>query len=148
MEYLAQYYDWYKALHIIAVISWMAAIFYMPRLMVYHCRCEVGSEMDKTFQEMERKLLKIIMNPAIIVTYIFGLLNAHIYGWTAMGGWFHIKMTAVAGMTVMHMMLARWIRDFATGQNKHSEKFYRIINEVPVILMIIAVIMVVVKPFD
>ncbi len=148
MEYIAQYYEWYKALHAIAVISWMAAIFYLPRLMVYHCRCEIGSEMDKTFQEMERKLLKIIMNPAIIVTYIFGLLSAHIYGFTVLGVWFYVKMLAVAGMTIIHMLLACWVRDFANGLNKHSEKFYRIINEIPVVFMVIAVIMAIVKPFD
>jgi putative membrane protein len=145
---MANYYEWYKALHIIAVISWMAAILYMPRLFVYHSRAEIGSEMDKTFQIMERRLLKIIMTPAMIATYVFGITNAYIYGFVALGGWFHIKMTAVLGLTAMHGMLAKWRKDFAKGENKHSEKFYRIINEVPFLLMVIAVVMVVVKPFE
>lgn len=144
----AEYYLWYKSIHIIAVISWMAAIFYMPRLFVYHTRAEIGSQMDKTFQIMERKLLKIIMNPAMIVTYVFGLFNAYIYGFAALGMWFHIKMIAVLGLTVFHGLQARWVKQFAVGKNTHSEKFFRLVNEIPVVLMIIAVIMVTVKPFD
>jgi putative membrane protein len=145
---MANYYDWFKALHIIAVISWMAAILYMPRLFVYHCRAEIGSEMYKTFQTMEHRLLRIIMTPAMIATYLFGLTNAYIYGFAAMGGWFYIKMTAVLGLTAIHGMLAKWRKDFARGENRHSEKFYRIINEVPFALMAVAVVMVVVKPFE
>lgn len=143
-----EYYFWYKSIHIIAVISWMAALFYMPRLFVYHTRAEIGSEMDKTFQIMEKKLLRIIMNPAMIVTYIFGLLNAYIYGFAALGMWFHIKMGAVLGLTIFHGLQARWMKKFATGNNTHSERFFRMINEIPVVLMIIAVIMVTVKPFE
>jgi putative membrane protein len=139
---------WYKAIHVISVISWMAAMFYMPRLFVYHTRAEVGSEMDKTFQVMEYKLQKIIMTPSMIATYIFGIIIAYIYGFVALGVWFHIKMFAVLVLTAMHGMLSKWRKDFAAGRNKHSEKFYRIINEVPVILMVIAVVMVIVKPFE
>ena len=139
---------WYKAIHVISVISWMAAMFYMPRLFVYHTRAEVGSEMDKTFQQMEYKLLKIIMTPSMILTYFFGILIAYIYGFVALGIWFHIKMTAVLGLTIFHGILAKWRKDFINGTNKHSEKFYRLINEIPPILMIIAVIMVIVKPFE
>ena len=145
---MANYYMWFKAMHIIAIISWMAGIFYLPRLYVYHTRAQAGSEMDKTFQIMEAKLLRVIMNPAMIMSYVFGLLNAYIYGIPALGVWFHIKMGAVIGLTIMHGLLARWRKDFAAGNNKHSEKFYRIINEVPVIFMVIAVFMVVVKPFE
>jgi putative membrane protein len=148
MNTIANYYDWYKAVHIIAVISWMAAIFYMPRLFVYHTRAEIGSEMDKTFQIMEHKLLRIIMTPSMIVTYIFGFINAYIYGFAALGTWFHIKMTAVLCLTVIHGMLAKWRKDFLIGENKHSERFFRIINEVPVLFMVIAVVMVIVKPFE
>lgn len=148
MHNFENYYLWYKSIHVIAIISWMAALLYMPRLFVYHTRAEKGSEMDKTFQIMERKLLRIIMNPAMIISYIFGLLIAYIYGFQALGVWFHIKMTAVIGLTVAHAMQARWMKDFARGENKHSEKFYRFFNEVPTIFMIIAVIMVIVKPFE
>lgn len=139
---------WYKAIHVICVISWMAAMFYMPRLFVYHTRAKVGSEMDKIFQQMEYKLLKVIMTPSMILTYIFGLLIAYIYGFVALGIWFHIKMTAVLGLTIFHGILAKWRKDFSNGTNKHSEKFYRLINEIPPILMIIAVVMVIVKPFE
>ncbi len=139
---------WYKAIHVISVISWMAAMFYMPRLFVYHTRAKIGSEMDKTFQQMEHKLLKIIMTPSMISTYFFGILIAYIYGFVALGVWFHIKMTAVLGLTIFHGLLAKWRKDFINGNNNHSEKFYRLINEVPPILMIIAVIMVIVKPFE
>jgi len=139
---------WYKAIHVISVISWMAAMFYMPRLFVYHTRAKIGSEMDKTFQQMEHKLLKIIMTPSMISTYFFGILIAYIYGFVALGVWFHIKMTAVLGLTIFHGLLAKWRKDFINGNNNHSEKFYRLMNEIPPILMIIAVIMVIVKPFE
>ena len=139
---------WYKAIHVISVISWMAAMFYMPRLFVYHTRAEIGSEMDKTFQLMEHKLLKIIMTPSMILTYFFGILIAYIYGFVALGVWFHIKMTAVLGLTIFHGLLAKWRKDFINGNNNHSEKFYRLMNEIPPILMIVAVIMVIVKPFE
>lgn len=145
---MADYYEWFKALHIIFVISWMAGIFYLPRLYVYHTKVEVGSKEDKMFQKMERKLLRIIMNPAMILTYIFGLIMAYIYGIEALGIWFHIKLTAVIVLTIIHGMLARWRKDFESGKNKYSERFYRIFNEVPVIAMIIAVFMVVIKPFE
>ena len=145
---MANFYDWFKALHIISVISWMAALFYMPRLFMYHTRAKIGSEMDNIFQTMEYRLLKIIMNPAMISTYIFGLINAYIYGIGALGKWFHIKMLAVIILTIIHGLFARWRKDFALGKNLHSERFYRIFNEVPVIAMIAAVIMVVVKPFE
>jgi putative membrane protein len=104
--------------------------------------------MDKTFQLMELRLLKIIINPAMIGTLIFGLLNAYIYGFVALGIWFHIKMTAVLVLMIIHGLLARWRKDFASGQNKHSENFYKMINEVPTIMMIIAVFMVILKPFE
>ncbi len=142
------YYSWYKAAHIVAVISWMAAMFYMPRLFVYHTRAEKGSVMDDTFKTMERRLLKIIMNPALIATYFFGLLNAYIYGLSALGMWFHIKMVAVLILTLYHAFMANRVRAFANGKNEYSENFYRLINEIPVLFMIIAVIMVVVKPFE
>lgn len=145
---MEDYFIWYKTIHVISVISWMAAIFYLPRLFVYHSKVELGSEMDKTFQIMERRLLKIIMTPAMLLTYIFGLLTAYVYGVVALGVWFHIKMLAVLGLTIMHGFCAKWVKDFAKGENNHSEKFYRMANEVPTILMILAVTMVIVKPFE
>ena len=145
---MANYYDWFKALHVIFVIFWMAGLLYLPRLYVYHTRTIVGSEMDKTFQEMERKLLRIIINPAMILAITLGFANAYIYGFKALGMWFHIKMMAVLLLIIFHGFLARYRKDFATGKNKHTEKFYRIINEVPAFLIAIAVIAVVVKPFE
>jgi len=145
---MEDYFIWYKTIHVISVISWMAAMFYLPRLFVYHSRVENGSEMDKTFQIMEKRLLRFIMTPAMLSTYIFGLLTAYVYGFVALGIWFHIKMLAVLGLTIMHGLCAKWVKDFAKGQNQHSERFYRIANEVPTILMIIAVVMVIVKPFE
>lgn len=145
---MENYFLWYKAIHVIAVICWMAAMFYMPRLFVYHCKTEVGSEADKAFKVMEKKLLRIVMTPSMITTYIFGLLVAYIYGFVALGIWFHIKMAAVLVLTIFHGFQAKWVKDFANGNNKHSEKFYRIVNEIPVLFMMVAVIMVVVKPFE
>ena len=145
---MENYFIWYKVLHVISVISWMAAILYLPRIFVYHAKVEIGSEMDKTFKIMERRLLKGIMTPAMISTYVFGLLTAYIYGFVAMGLWFHIKMVAVLGLTIMHGLCTKWVKDFAKGQNKKSQNFYRLINEVPTILMIVAVVMVVAKPYE
>lgn len=145
---MANYYEWFKAIHIIAVISWMAGLLYMPRLFVYHSKAEIGSEMDKTFQIMERKLLRLIMNPAMIFTIIFGLINAKIYGFVALGIWFHIKMAAVFILVLFHGFLSRQRKIFMLGKNIYSEKFYRLINEIPTICMVIAVFMVVLKPFE
>lgn len=145
---MSSYYLWFKAFHLISVISWMVGLLYLPRLYAYHTRVVKNSETDKLFQLMESRLLRIIMNPAMIATYIFGIINSYIYGLIALGKWFHIKMVAVLIITIFHGLLARWRKNFANGENKHSEKFYRTINEVPTIFMIIAVIMVIVKPFD
>lgn len=142
------YYLWFKALHVISVIFWMAGLLYLPRLYVYHTRIAIGSEADKTFQMMESRLLRLIMNPAMIITYILGIIISYMYGMISLGGWFHIKMTAVLGLTIFHGLLARWRKNFVNGTNIHSEKFYRVINEIPAVLIIIAVIMVIVKPFD
>lgn len=145
---MAQYYEWFKALHVIAVISWMAGMLYLPRLFVYHAGVKIGSEMDKTFQIMEKKLLRLIMNPAMIVTLVTGLINAQIYGFVALGIWFHVKMTTIIILAFCHMFFARVRKDFERGENKYSEKFYRIVNEVPTVCMVIAVVMVIVKPFE
>lgn len=139
-------YLWIKALHIIAVISWMAGMLYLPRLFVYHCAAEPGSAQAKTFEVMENRLLKFIMEPAMGVTWLAGLYLIWDGGWMA-SGWLHAKLVLVLAMSGMHGFLSRCAKDFAAGQNKRDAKFYRIINEVPTILMIGIVILVVVKPF-
>ncbi len=144
---MAEYYEWIKAFHLIFVISWMSGLFYLPRLFVYHSELQPGSQEDKLFQTMERKLMKIIMLPAMILTIIFGLWLAQIYGLKNLGGWFHTKMTIVLIMLYFHHFLSSRRKDFVRGKNKYRAKFYRIINEVPTILMIVMVIMVIVKPF-
>ena len=139
-------YLWLKALHIIAVISWMAGMLYLPRLFVYHAAATPGSESSETFKVMERRLLKFIMMPAMIAAWILGLVLALQGGWFA-SGWFHAKLVLVFAMTVMHGLLSHWVAEFAHDRNRHSQKFYRIINEIPTILLIGSVIVVVVKPF-
>jgi putative membrane protein len=134
-----------KSLHIIFVIAWMCGMLYLPRLFVYHSKAQKGGELDKTLQIMERKLLRIIINPAMILSFIFGFWLIHFIGFS--GGWLHLKITLVLILAGFHGFLSRWRKDFAAGQNKHSEKFYRIINEVPTLLMIAIVFLVVLKPF-
>jgi putative membrane protein len=139
-------YEWAKALHVIAVISWMAGMLYLPRLFVYHCDAEIGSKQSETFKVMERRLLKAIINPAMIVTWILGLYLAWTGHWFS-SGWFHAKLTLVLLMSGVHGFLSARVRDFAQDKNTRTSKFYRIINEVPTILMILIVILVIVKPF-
>ncbi|MFG1273089.1 protoporphyrinogen oxidase HemJ [Xanthobacter flavus] len=139
-------YEWIKALHIIAVIAWMAGMLYLPRLMVYHCAAELGSVQSETFKVMERRLLKAIINPAMIVTWLAGLWLVYEGGWYK-AGWFHAKFALVLAMSAMHGFLVRWVREFAEDRNKRPARFYRIANEVPTLLMIGIVILVVVKPF-
>ncbi|MEQ8357462.1 MAG: protoporphyrinogen oxidase HemJ [Kiloniellaceae bacterium] len=144
--FLGEAYLWVKAVHILAVIAWMAAFLYLPRLFVYHCQAAPRSRQSETFKVMERRLLRGIMNPSMILAWAAGLaLMAHLEAWSF--GWFHIKAAAVVVLTVVHMLAARWRRDFAADANRHSERFYRIMNEVPAVLMVVIVIMVVVKPF-
>lgn len=139
-------YEWAKALHIIAVISWMAGMLYLPRLFVYHCEAEIGSKQSETFKVMERRLLKAIINPAMVATWILGLYLAWSGGWFT-SGWFHAKLLLVLLMSGVHGFLTGRVRDFALDRNTRSAKFYKIINEVPTVLMILIVILVVVKPF-
>jgi len=144
--FLGEAYLWVKALHILAVIAWMAAFLYLPRLFVYHCQAEPGSKQSETFKVMERRLLRGIMNPSMIVAWAAGLaLMANIEAWSF--GWFHAKLTFLVVLTAVHMMAARWRKDFAADANTHSERFYRIMNEVPAVLMVGIVIFAVVKPF-
>jgi protoporphyrinogen IX oxidase len=139
-------YDWIKALHVIAVISWMAGMLYLPRLFVYHCKAELGSKQSETFKVMERRLLKAIINPAMIVTWLAGLYLAWRGHWFS-SGWLHGKLALVIVLSGVHGFFSRCVRDFAADRNRRSQKFYRIINEVPTVLMIFIVILVVVKPF-
>jgi protoporphyrinogen IX oxidase len=144
-------YEWIKAFHVIAVIAWMAGMLYLPRLFVYHCAAERGSVQSETFKVMERRLLRAIINPAMIATWLLGLWLAWSgpdsrYGWFT-SGWLEAKLVLVITMSAVHGLLARWSKAFAADRNQHSQKFYRIINEVPTILMIGIVILAVVKPF-
>jgi putative membrane protein len=140
------HYEWIKALHIVAVISWMAGMLYLPRLFVYHCEAEAGSKQSETFKVMERRLLKAIMNPAMIVTWLAGLYLAWAGHWFS-SGWLHGKLLLVVMLSGVHGFFSRCVKDFAADRNQRSKKFYRIINEVPTVLMVGIVILVVVKPF-
>ncbi|MBV9239656.1 MAG: protoporphyrinogen oxidase HemJ [Xanthobacteraceae bacterium] len=139
-------YDWLKALHIIAVIAWMAGMLYLPRLFVYHCVAEPGSVQSETFKVMERRLLKTIINPAMIATWLLGIWLAWNGGWYR-AGWLQTKVVLVLIMSALHGVLGRWVRDFSQDRNQHTQRFYRIINEVPTLLLIAIVILAVVKPF-
>jgi len=139
-------YLWVKAFHIIAVIAWMAGMLYLPRLFVYHCAAEPGSQQSETFKVMELRLLRIIMTPAMIVAWVLGLWLV-LEGGFLRSGWFHGKLVLVLGLTALHGLFSRWTLRFAYDRNQHSSKFYRIINEVVTVFLIGAVILVTVKPF-
>jgi protoporphyrinogen IX oxidase len=139
-------YQWLLAFHIIAVIAWMAGMLYLPRLFVYHCEAERGSKQSETFKLMERRLLRAIVNPAMIATWALGLWLAFEGGWFR-AGWLHGKLVLVLVLSGVHGLLARWVKDFAVDRNIHSQTFYRIINEVPTVLMIGIVLLAVLKPF-
>jgi putative membrane protein len=139
-------YEWLKAFHVLAVISWMAGMLYLPRLMVYHAESAVGSIQSETFKIMERRLLKGIINPAMTVAWVLGLYLA----WEAFGfkgGWLHAKLLLALIMSGIHGYLVGRVRDFANDRNTKSARFYRILNEVPAVLMVGIVILVIVKPF-
>ncbi len=142
-------YLWIKAFHVIAVISWMAGMLYLPRLFVYHCAAPVGSPQSETFKVMERRLLRLIINPAMTVTWLLGLAMIWLMGWEAFrqAGWLHAKLVLVLAMSTLHGFLARWRRHFANDANRHSARFYRLINEIPTVLLVGIVILVIVKPF-
>jgi putative membrane protein len=139
-------YLWLKALHVIAVIAWMAGMLYLPRLFVYHCDAEIGSRQSETFKVMERRLLRAIINPAMIATWVLGLWLAHEGGFLK-AGWLHAKLALVIAMSAFHGFNVSWVRAFAEDRNVHSQKFYRVMNEIPTLLMIAIVILVIVKPF-
>ena len=139
-------YNWLLALHIIAVMAWMAGMLYLPRLYVYHARATKGSELSETFKVMERRLLRGIINPAMIAAWLLGLTLAW-QGDHWREGWFHAKLLWLVGMQIVHAALARWRRAFANDANIHSDRFYRVMNEVPTVILIVIVILAVVKPF-
>ena len=139
-------YNSIKAFHIIAVIAWMAGMLYLPRLFVYHCEAEPGSKQSETFKVMERRLLKGIINPAMVATWLLGLGLAWDGSWTA-AHWLQAKVALVLAMSGMHGFFVRWVNDFTHDRNRHTQKFYRIINEIPTVLMIFIVFLVVLKPF-
>lgn len=144
---LFEYYNWLKALHVVAVISWMAAMLYLPRLFVYHADAAPGSEKSETFKIMELRLLRYICNPAMIVAFVAGGLMIYAAPSLMQGGWLHAKIALVVAMTVVHGLFARWRKQFARDANTRPAKFYRVWNEVPTALMVLIVILVIVKPF-
>ena len=147
-SWLAAAYPWVKSVHILAVIAWMAGMLYLPRLYVYHALAPVGSNRSATFRVMERRLLRGIMNPAMVATLAFGLLLAATPGivdWHR--GWIWAKLGLVALLLAYHGTLARWRRAFAGDRNRHSPRFFRIVNELPTLVLIAIVVLVVVKPF-
>ena len=139
-------YEWLKALHVLAVISWMAGLLYLPRLYVYHADAVKGSDKSETFKIMERRLLKAIMNPAMIVTWVVGLWLVWQGEWYR-SGWMHAKFALVLAMSAVHGILATRLKEFASDANQKPARYYRILNEVPTLLMIAIVVLVIVKPF-
>jgi protoporphyrinogen IX oxidase len=141
------YLAYIKAFHIIAVIAWMAGVLYLPRLFVYHAAAEAGSAQSETFKVMERRLLRYITTPAMVAAWVFGLILAFsVVDWSA-AGWFHAKLLLVIILSGFTGILGKWMKDFAQDRNTRSQRFYRIANEVPTLLMIVIVILAVVKPF-
>jgi putative membrane protein len=148
MTVLLAIYPWIKAFHVIAVISWLAGMLYLPRLYVYHCEVKPGSAESERFKVMEGRLLRRIMLPSMIAVWCLGLLLVFTPGvidWHA--GWWHVKLTLVLLLSGFHGALSRWRRDFLEDRNTRSQRFYRIANEVPAVLMVVIVIMVIVRPF-
>ncbi|HEY8351271.1 MAG TPA: protoporphyrinogen oxidase HemJ [Sphingomonadales bacterium] len=148
-DLLVAWLPWIRAFHIIAVIAWMAGMLYLPRLYVYHAGVDPRSEQSELFKVMERRLLRGIINPAMAMVFLFGILLLLTPGVVdfATDGWIHVKLTAVILLSAFHGFLARWRKDFAADRNTRSPGFYRAVNEIPTVLMIVIVIMVVVRPF-
>jgi protoporphyrinogen IX oxidase len=148
VSFLVPFYPWTKAFHIIAMVAWMAGMFYLPRLYVYHCETGPGTAESERFKVMERRLLKQIVNPAMIATWAFGILlglTPGVLNWGA--GWWHVKLASVLAMSALHGEYARWRKDFLHDRNRRSARFYRIANEIPTLLLVLIVVMVIVRPF-
>lgn len=137
---------WIKALHVLAIISWMAGLLYLPRLFVYHSMTEIGSEQSETFKIMERRLLRAIMNPAMVVAWLTGGTLIWLGGFLS-EGWLHAKLALVVALTASHMHMSKLRREFETDQNQRSHKYFRVLNEIPTLLMVGVVVFVIVKPF-
>lgn len=147
-SWLSAAYPGIKSLHIVSMVAWMAGLLYLPRLYVYHSVVPPGSDRSETFKVMERRLLRGIMTPAMIATWLFGLVLAGTPGivdWHR--GWIWVKLTLVLALTLFHFLLSRWRQAFARDRNWHSTRFFRLINELPTVALIIIVVLVVVKPF-
>lgn len=145
---LAPLYPWVKAFHVVAMVAWMAGLFYLPRLYVYHCALPRGSAESERFKVMERRLLKQITTPAMLATFGFGILlvlTPGVVDWSA--GWWHVKLAAVLLMSGFHGMVSGWRRRFLEDRNTKPERFYRIANEAPTLLLLLIVVMVIVQPF-
>ena len=148
MSWLVAAYPWIKTAHIVSMVAWMAGLFYLPRLFVYHADAAPGSDTAATFAVMERRLVRGIMNPAMIATIGFGIMLAATPGLVDWGrGWIWVKLIGVAGLLLLHHLYARWRTAFAAGKNTRTAKFYRIANEIPTLLLIVIVAMAVAKPF-
>jgi protoporphyrinogen IX oxidase len=141
-----QLYLWIKALHVIAVIAWMAGMFYLPRLFVYHADVAIGSDTSELFKVMERRLLRVIINPAMVLSWLFGLWLAW-SGFGFVGGWLHMKFAAVLALSIFHGYLSKAAWDFANDRNVRTSRYWRLMNEVPTLLMTVIVILVILKPF-
>jgi putative membrane protein len=141
------YYPWLKAVHVIAIVAWMAGMLYLPRLFVYHAEVAPGTPQSETFKIMERRLLKTILNPAMIVVWITGLWLGFASGHIKDAGWLHAKLLLVILLSGFHGFLSASTRRFANGANTRSPKFFRVVNEIPTVLLIGIVILVIVKPF-
>jgi putative membrane protein len=139
-------YDWIKAVHVIAIIAWMAGMLYLPRLFIYHCDAAQGSQQSETFKVMERRLLRVIMNPAMVIAWVLGLWLMWQGGWHK-SGWFHAKLLLVLGLSAVHGHFSAAVRAFAEDRNSVPQRRWRLINEIPTVLMILIVILVIVKPF-
>lgn len=144
-DFILAWYPWIKALHVIAVIAWMAGMLYLPRLFVYHAAAAPGSALSETFKIMERRLLRAIIDPAMATTWVLGLAMAWVQDWTQ--GWLIAKLVLVLAMSAVHGVFVRWFKDFAADRNTRAARVYRIANEVPTLLLIGIVILVIVKPF-
>lgn len=145
--FIYAHYLWFKAGHVIAMVAWMAGMFYLPRLFVYHVGAVKGGELSETLKIMERRLLRAIINPAMGLTWLFGLALVWAQPEVMQEGWIHVKLTAVLLLSGLHGMLSRHRKQFAADANQHSAKYYRALNEVPTVLLVIIVAMVVVRPF-
>lgn len=146
-DWMIDYYLWIKAMHVISIIAWMAALLYLPRLFVYHVNAEKGSVQSETFKTMERRLLFFISKPAMIATFLFGALLLWANPALFAAGWMHIKLTAVIILSIIQILFIRYYKAFSRDENVKSQRFFRILNEIPTLLMVIIVIMVIVQPF-